>query len=516
MIALLALVVGFQTADAQDDGGGEGLVADRLRGVEERLESINQSNAQVLWVSTVIAAIAAIAAVYYGKQLRGQLAVTKADAKHRLRPVLAWGALGDDMPIGVYGESGRQGGLRIRLVNAGQVSAEEIVAHLDVRLVGDGEPPCFRMRRLGALGPGESVVVRFPMPATELGRALGGGMAYVEARLEYGGGGSKGLTYRVAGYMSGTLFTLFGVADTAMSAGGAVTGDRARVPAKATDIGVKGEADAKRALEKSDTTIAADPHDATAHRNRATALRLLGRTAEALEAAREARERDPTDVEALRETARILDALGRYDEAIGALRRIEERGESGTDVKRELVRLHALLGQHEEAHSALSRIAAQEPGYAAYMDLAERSMTLRQYDSAIMEFRAAIEAKPSGLDAHLGRGMAQMNAGRRMEAAATFRMAISLDPGSADAHAGLAQALYALGENQEALEEFRLAAEADPGNQRVHVTRGAIMLEMGLRGEAQGPFAEARRLDPSMQVPSTLPAADGQADSDEK
>jgi len=136
------LATGIQAAAAQEGAGGTGDVADRLWGIEERLEAINQSNSQVLWASLAIAIVAAVAATYYGVQLRKQLNLSEDDAKHRLRAVLTWHMLDDGSPIGVYGAGGRPGGLTIRVVNTGQVSAVDIVAYLDARIVGSGGRCC--------------------------------------------------------------------------------------------------------------------------------------------------------------------------------------------------------------------------------------------------------------------------------------------------------------------------------------------------------------------------------------
>jgi len=138
VVAILALVAWAQAAGAQDGSGGEDAIADRLREIDERLGAIDESNSMVLVASLVLAAIAAGAAIVYGRQLKAQLILAKDDVRYRLRPVLVWGAIEGGMSIGVYGEDGGQGGLWFRLVNAGQVSAEEIVAYLDVRLVAGG------------------------------------------------------------------------------------------------------------------------------------------------------------------------------------------------------------------------------------------------------------------------------------------------------------------------------------------------------------------------------------------
>lgn len=133
LIAILALVAGFAPSAAQDDGGGAAAMADRLHGMGERLESINASNTWILLASLVMAAVAAWAAVYYGKQLKGQLALAKDGAGNRLRPALAWCLLGDLGITRAPAAGALPAGLMIRVINTGQASARDIVACQDCR-----------------------------------------------------------------------------------------------------------------------------------------------------------------------------------------------------------------------------------------------------------------------------------------------------------------------------------------------------------------------------------------------
>ncbi|RNJ72001.1 MAG: tetratricopeptide repeat protein [Thaumarchaeota archaeon S15] len=452
-------------------------------------------------IGIALAAAAVGGTIWNGWQLRRHVDLVEADIAARLRPVLALAKTDGDGQIGVYGDRGRPGGLRIRLVNAGQASAEEIVVRREVRLVGEGAPPLLRTRHLGALEPGESTEVRIPMPVEDLGRALGGGMAYVDAIFEYTGGGRRGLKYHVAGYKSSTFSMLFVVDDTGISARDIPAGVKKHLTEETHDADASSEAKAKRALEESEAAIGADPDNVTARRDRAAALRALGRHEEALREIELAEDACLVDARVLRERARILEGLGRPDEAIGALRRILDRKHDDLCVHRELARLHSMLGEYDNAYGAWVDIARLCPSYDVYMGMASTLMTPRRYDAAVVAFGKAIDTSLYDARAHAQKGIALTNCGKYTEAVAALRRATVLDAEMADAHAGLAYALYGLGREADAREELRLAVEAEPDNQRAHMGRGLIALEIGLAEEAAESFTAAKRLDPSMQVP---------------
>ena len=535
LIALLAMAAGIPAAAAQGDGGDAAAITDRLLGIDERLESINQSNAQVLWVSVAIAIVAAGAAIYYASQLKKQLKLAEDDVEHRLRPVLDWRMLEDGSPIRVSAAGERPSGLTIRVINTGQVSARNIVAYQDARIVGSGALPLPRMRRLGALGPGEFVDMHIPMSAENLGSAMGGGLAYVEARLSYSDGAGNELEYTVAGYMSSTVSTLFDEGDAAPQ-GGRKRGrprppagepapaggeEGAGPPARAgqsrtiqsfglharsfvgsmgSHEAMSGEA-ADRVIGECRAALKDDANDAAAHRNMAAALRSLGRHDDALDSITLATKADPKDAAALEEMARILVGLGRHDEAIGSLRLALEMGGSGLHAPMELARIHVTLGEYNEAQDALAGIVREGSSYEAHVGLASVCMVLRQYGPAALALGNAIKKRPGDALAHAQKGIAQLGYGSHEKAALTLKRAIALDGGLADAHVNLAHALHMLGRGEEAARELDIAVAADPRNQKAHVDRGIRMLETGRLREARESFAEAKRLDPSMLVP---------------
>jgi len=540
LLALLALLPALPGGALAQEAGSAGLdeVAEELRKIREE---IRVSEGETAWlyaaslgVGVAIAGIALWATrantLHLAEQarlFRERLDLLKKDMEHRLRPVLAWCMHEKGGAIKVSSSSGRLGHLTIRVINAGQVSAADVVVRHRAMIVGANTSPGPRVRHLGALAPNQPIEVQIPMPAEDIASAMGGGMAYMEASFEYSGGGKEGMTYTVAGYKSNSIEILFGEED-ASPRGQEATQQTASAPAQkdgargaesqriqsaglhARNLAESQETrevmardEAKRLLAECELAAEVDPHGPTIHRNRAAALRALGRHGEALVEIRRAEDMYRADARTLKEKARILRALGRGDEAIGALNQILVGLNDDLCAHREIARLHALRGDYGSAYASWASIVTQDPGHETRMGMAAACMAARQHGAAIVALGAVIDERPEDAYAHAQKGIAQISMGRHEEAVETLRRAVMLDPDMADAHTSLAHALRGTGRWAEAAEELDRAVRAGPGNQKAHVDRGVLMLEAGDLERAQESFEAARRLDPSMLVPRT-------------
>src|SRR5258707_9850008 len=94
--------------------------------------------------------------------------------------------------------------------------------------------------------------------------------------------------------------------------------------------------------------------------------------------------------------------------------------------------------------------------------LARALMSRRDYESAIVELRAAILQNPAGPDEHRYLGQALMLVHRQAEAVRELRMAVQLDPDSPLAHHYLGTALFSGEDFQGAETEFRQAVRLQP------------------------------------------------------
>lgn len=549
-----ALVAGVQAAQAQANGAGEeSRIAEALRGLGLRLESINESSGGAFWVSfwagVAVALVAVAATCLYSWQLKRStehleeqvrhteehLEIVREDAGNRLRPMLSWARHDDGEPFAVPKLPDRRQDILVRVVNSGEVAAVDIVASREARIVGnDGTTgtPVRDVANMGSLEPHKSMEVRVPVSTETLARAMAGETAYVEVSIAYRMGRTREFRYRVGGYLSNTVSFLFKALDEEVPPKGtepeipenaAGTG----APARPGELGtgrvtgggilsrlgsiaekrhmVLGGGEAGEASEAEQARrvrpAGADPARAAIHMKRGMELHGRGMHAEALAELLQAERLDRADTRALYSKADALDKLGRYDEEIRALGRILEREGENVDVNAKMAGLCVALGHYDAAYSALSRIHLRDPGYDVCMDMATVSMALRQYESAIIDFGGAIHARPDDPGAHYGKGVAQLNDRCDEETLATLGRAAELDPARADAHVTLAHALLRLGRRKEAVEALGKAIGASPNDQRARVNAGKIMMDIGNREEARKAFAEARRLDSSLLVP---------------
>lgn len=315
LLALLALVPAAPTgALAQEaDGADLGEIAEELRRLRAEVRDVEFETALLyvasLGVGVAIAVIAFLATrantarlAEQGRLFRERLDLLKTEMERRLLPALAWRMLDNDDPIKVSGKRGRLGHLTISVINSGQGAAVDVVVHHHARIVGAGTAPRPSVRSLGTLAPGESRDIPIPMSMEDIGSVMGGGMAYVEAVFEHRDGEGNEMAYRVVGYRSGAISTLFGekvavprASGSSEAAPAAVThapgegelsaesrriqsaGSHARGLAMSQEPRDSlGQDEAGRLLAACDQAIGRDAQDHVAHRERAAALRILG------------------------------------------------------------------------------------------------------------------------------------------------------------------------------------------------------------------------------------------------
>jgi tetratricopeptide (TPR) repeat protein len=99
---------------------------------------------------------------------------------------------------------------------------------------------------------------------------------------------------------------------------------------------------------------------------------------------------------------------------------------------------------------------------ALHLRVADSFFRDKAYDSAIEEYRKALEAAPDHSDAHCRLGTALLATNRASEAVGHLDAAIRLNPGNAEAHAQLGLAYEALQQKREAGREFLQVLKLNP------------------------------------------------------
>jgi Tfp pilus assembly protein PilF len=184
-----------------------------------------------------------------------------------------------------------------------------------------------------------------------------------------------------------------------------------------------------------------DPTYAPAWLGRASCLELLGRTREALVAAKLAAENDPSDPRATELVAQLLFALGQRAEAWAWLDGLAAFRPTSAEAERAL--LAAALREHDEvrqhlARAALAALGERLPG----ADAAELADAVQNGDLAAAR-RAALELhlSSSGLALHLAKAAPRLG----LEQADTV---LAADPTASDAWIAGLVAADALGDTQ--------------------------------------------------------------------
>jgi tetratricopeptide (TPR) repeat protein len=243
-----------------------------------------------------------------------------------------------------------------------------------------------------------------------------------------------------------------------------------------------------------------------------TALRALGRLADAEQAYRTAIEESPHNLalrveladflgrsgrpeSARQECDRILELsphlgvayairsaaeveMSQFEEAIRDADRAVERGAIGP--KTLLVRgaAKASLGRMEEALADLDACVETAPRYALGRYHRGRLYKQREeYSSAIADLTAALEVLPEWADAFVERGYALLAQGEHAEARQDFEQAIKHAPSLSDAYAGRGIASLLEGKKTAALEDLNKAVLLDPNNLRGRMQRAGLLLE---------------------------------------
>ncbi len=175
--------------------------------------------------------------------------------------------------------------------------------------------------------------------------------------------------------------------------------------------------------------------------------------------------RDPDDLELRLLVASTLSGLRRTREA-----------------RRHLDSVLAVAGGLPGRHPARARAAAHEM-------LAAISVAEGDPESAIVEYRAAVDGHPRPADAHRAAGELLADLGRFAEAVEHLRAAVEIQPAAA-AHYNLAVILTVMGKQDEAIGHYRDALRLDPQDADTYNNLGLIFLQ---RGQLDGALAVLRQ-----------------------
>src|SRR5256884_354425 len=220
--------------------------------------------------------------------------------------------------------------------------------------------------------------------------------------------------------------------------------------------------DLERADEAIDAFAASSSrgHSADALIHLSALLLRVGRAADALVPADDARSRYPTDPRGWLAAGRAAAALGRTGDAERFFRKAIDIG-AAPEAKRELARVLQSIGKAEEGLAVLRGI--ETPDAETLLLRADILRSLGRMDEALADDDAAIRRATDGRDlAYRHKGRLLLGLGRPKEAIAAFDAALGLHPTDPEAWFDAARAWQALGQEGRARKLLDEALRLDP------------------------------------------------------
>ena len=157
------------------------------------------------------------------------------------------------------------------------------------------------------------------------------------------------------------------------------------------------------------------------------------------------------------------------------------------------------LAEFEKAN-AIDEIAAGDPALDRFqrsyifVRIGDMHTSLSQLDNALLAGRAALELDPSSVLAHRLLGQAYIQRDELENGLAEFERAISLDPGDASAHSGLAEVYLQMGQFAESVAAAETAVEINPTDYSTRYILARALIRIGMRDEGQAEMRSYQEL----------------------
>jgi len=154
--------------------------------------------------------------------------------------------------------------------------------------------------------------------------------------------------------------------------------------------------------------LAIDPKNFNANNNLAGCYMQMGRYAEALPYARTAAEIQPKNQGAWANLAAAYSLMNLHDKSVRAYRQAMELGEAQEPILLGLAEAHNRLGHYDRAIAVLETAMEKFPSAVAHERMGYAYFKKRNYDEALVNFRAALMFEPNDPAALNGLGVCMM------------------------------------------------------------------------------------------------------------
>jgi len=239
--------------------------------------------------------------------------------------------------------------------------------------------------------------------------------------------------------------------------------------------------DYQHASEVLERGLKLNPNMPTASAMLGMSFAELGMNEQAEPLIRKALEANPNDDSAERMLSRILIRSSKYDEAAQTLNHFLSRNPKDQEAWYMLGKTYLQMSQ-----DALKKINEIDPSsVVAHEITGEIDESMHNYDSALVEYKKAIELAPQQFGTHMHMANAYWLIGKWASAEAEFKAELVNDPNNCTAHWKLANSMLEANESSEdALGELNTSVKECPTLMQARVDRARALVRLGKHAEA--------------------------------
>ena len=156
-------------------------------------------------------------------------------------------------------------------------------------------------------------------------------------------------------------------------------------------------------------------------------------------------------------------------------------------------------GKFVETIEAINILNNSYPGVPLFFNILGLCYnSLRQFDSSLEMFKAAIEIKKDYFEAYKNLGVTYINLSQLNKAIDSFKKAVSINPNYIDAHYHLANTLKDFGSLNDAISSYQKVIELNPNIAEVHNNLANTLKDLGRLDDALESYKKAIKINPSI------------------
>jgi protein O-GlcNAc transferase len=243
--------------------------------------------------------------------------------------------------------------------------------------------------------------------------------------------------------------------------------------------------------------VALSPGRPDLYRNLANSLIATGNRDEALLCLRKSLEMDPANIAALLSTAKLAADLGELAEATNCLQRIlvlepqHQQAATILQLVQKMPRQVSRTGGNEQ------QAPVDRASFRAAVDRGMSHASVKQFESALSEFRLATQINPSSAEAFAYLGSTQIELKRDAEAIESLHASLRNCSGQAPLYLNLGGAYERLGNPETAIKYFQAAIQCDSMYEKAYLNLGRILASQRKLDEAIQCISQAIQISPS-------------------